>query len=148
MYYQTRTNIPPGYYQHPQHLVEQLLQQMKCDFEARYQELIADGTLVQPVNFLLDLRYNVHSQLIEIYIKHKPGAPVQIDKEGKEHAAVTLLFPPFLAKIMGLKMYFFVPSVFTLQIECLIWIQCLPFTFILMSSNLALWVILKRLCLE
>ena len=62
---------------------------MKRDFEIRNQELIADRTLVQQVDFLLDLQHNVHSQLTEIYIKHKPGVPVQIDKEGKEHAAVT-----------------------------------------------------------
>ena len=54
---------------------------MKHDFEGRNQELIADGTLVRPVDFLLDLRYNVHSQLTEIHIKYKLGAPVQIDKK-------------------------------------------------------------------
>ena len=106
-YVQTRTKISPGYYQHPQDLVEQLLQQMKRDFEARNQELIAEGTLVQPVDFLLDLQHNVHSQLTEIRIKHKPGAPVQIDKEGKEHPAVTLRLAPFLAEIMGFKNIFF-----------------------------------------
>ena len=112
---------------------------MKRDFEARNQELIADGTLVQPVDFLVDLQHNVHSQQTELHIKHKPGAPVQIDKE---HPAVTLRLAPFLAEIMGLKIYFFMELVFTLQIECLTWIQCLPFTSIVMSSNLALWVIL------
>ena len=106
-YVQTRTKILPGYYQHPQHLVEQLLQQMKRDFEARNQKLIVHGTLVQPMEFLLDLRYNVYSQLTEIHIKHKPGAPVQIDKEGKEHPAVTLRLAPFLAEIMGFKNIFF-----------------------------------------
>ena len=93
-YVQTRTKISPGYYQHPQDLVEQLLQQMKRDFEARNQELIADGALVQPFDFLLDLQHNVHSQLTEIHIKYKPGAPVQTDKEGKEHPAVTLRLAP------------------------------------------------------
>ena len=34
-YVQKKTKISPGYYQHPQDLVEQLLQQMKRDFEAR-----------------------------------------------------------------------------------------------------------------
>ena len=68
---------------------------------ARNQKLIADGALVQPVVFLLDLLYNVHSQLTEIHIKHKPEAPIQIDKEGKTHAAITLRFVPFLAKIIG-----------------------------------------------
>ena len=95
---------------------------MKRDFEARNQELIADGTLVQPVDFLLDLQHNVHSQLTEIRIKHKPGAPVQIDKEGKEHPAVTLRLAPFLAEIMGFKNIFFTKSLFTLQIECLTWV--------------------------
>ena len=92
-----------------QHLVEQLLQQIKRDFEARNLELIANGTLVQPVDFLLDLQdtSNVHLQLTDIHIKHKPGATVQIDKEGKEHAAVTLRLVSFLAKIMGLKNVFF-----------------------------------------
>ena len=140
-YVQTRTKISPGYYQHPPHLVEQLLQQMKRDFGARNQELIADGTLVQPVDFLLDLWYYVHSQLTEIHIKHKPGAPVQFDKKDKEHVAVTLHLAPFLAEIMSFKI-FFMPLVFTLQIECLIWIQCLPFASIVMSSNLPLGVIL------
>ena len=106
-YVQTRTKILPGYYQHPHDLVQQLLQQMKRDFEARNQELIADGTLVQPVNFLLDLQHNVHSQLTEIHIKHKPGASVQIDKKDKEHPAVTLRLVPFLAEIMGFKNIFF-----------------------------------------
>ena len=57
---------------------------MKRDFVATNQELIAHGTLVQTVNFLLHLRYNVHSQLTEIHIKYKPEAPVQIDEKGKE----------------------------------------------------------------
>ena len=74
---------------------------MKHDFEARNQELIADGSLVQPVDFLLDLQHNVHSQLTELHIKHKPGAPAQIDKKGKEHPAVTFRLAPFLAEIMG-----------------------------------------------
>ena len=80
---------------------------MKRDFEVRNQELIADGTLVQSVDYPLDLRYNVHSQLTQIHIEHKPGAPVQIDKEGKEHAAVTLRLAPFLAKVMDFKKIFF-----------------------------------------
>ena len=74
---------------------------MKRDFEVRNQKLIADGTLVQLVYFLLDLQYNVHSQLTEIHIKHKPGAPVQTDKEGKEHVAVTFRLAPFLAEVIG-----------------------------------------------
>ena len=74
---------------------------MKRDSEARNQYLIAYGTLVQPVDFLLDLQHNVHSQLTEIHIKHKQGAPLQIDKEGKEHTAVTLRLAPFLAEIIG-----------------------------------------------
>ena len=107
MYRQKCTNkISPGYYQHPQDLVEQLLQQMKRDFEAKNQELIADGTLVQPVDCLLDQWYNVHLQLTKIHVKHKPGALVQIDKEGKKHAAVTLRLAPFLAEIMGFKNIF------------------------------------------
>ena len=110
--------------------------------EPRNQELIADNTLVQPVDSLLNLRYNVHSQLTEIHIKHKPGAPVQIDKEGKERVAVTLRFAPFTAELTALKIYFFTLSVFTLQIEFFTWIQCLPFTFVMMLSNLAMWVII------
>ena len=91
-----------------------MLQQTKRHFEARNQELIADGTLLQPVDFLLDLRYNFHSQLTEIHTKHKPGAPVQIDKEGKEHAAVALRLAPFLAEIMGFKnLFFHVVGVYT-----------------------------------
>ena len=80
---------------------------MKRYFEARNQELIADGILVQPVDFLLDLQHNVHSKLTELHIKHKPGAPVQIDKEGKKHPAVILRLAPFLAEIMGFKNIFF-----------------------------------------
>ena len=70
---------------------------MKRDFKARNQELIVDGTLVQPVDFLLDQKHNVHSQLTEININHNPGAPAQIDKEGKKHLAVTLRLALFLA---------------------------------------------------
>ena len=42
-----------------------------------------------------------HSQFTEIHIRHKPGASVQINTEGKEHAAVTLRLAPFLTEIMG-----------------------------------------------
>ena len=80
---------------------------MKRDFEARNQEPIADGTLVQPVDFLLNLVHNVHLQLTEIHIKHKPEAAVQIDEEGKKHPAVTLRLAPILAEIMGFKHIFF-----------------------------------------
>ena len=121
-YVQTRIKIWHGYYQHPQHLVEQLLQKVERDFKARNQKLNVNGTLVQPVNFLLDLRYNVHSQLTETNIKHKSGSPVQTDKKGKEHASVTLRLAPFPTEILGFK-FFFTTSVFTLQIKFLMWIR-------------------------
>ena len=76
-------------------------------------KLIADRTLVQPVDFLLDLQHNIHSQLTEIHFKHKSGAPVQIDKKGKEHAAVTLRLAPFLAEIMSFKNIFHEVGVYT-----------------------------------
>ena len=42
--------------------------------------MISHRTLLESVAFLLNLQHSVHLQLIEIHIKHKPEAPIQIDK--------------------------------------------------------------------
>ena len=50
-----KTKLPSGYYQEPKQLIRLLLDQIKHDFQAKNEELIKNGTLTNPIDFLLDL---------------------------------------------------------------------------------------------
>ena len=93
--------LTPGFYQHPQYVVRQLLNQMKHDFEEANEQLIRDKTLTQEIEFLFDLRYSVYSQICEIVLKHKPGAPMALSHDGGEVPDVALTLSESLVAMLG-----------------------------------------------
>lgn len=98
---ETLTTLLPGYYEYPQFVLRQLLQQMKHEFQIQNEIHIRNGDLRKPLDFLLDIRYNIHTQLSEIHIRHKTGAPVYENDEGDEKPDVILTFSEPLANILG-----------------------------------------------
>ena len=56
-----RTRLSPGYYENPQQIVKQLLHQLKKD--------LLQSLKTKETEFLFDLRYNIHTQLVEIEMK-------------------------------------------------------------------------------
>ena len=78
-----KTKLPSGYYQEPKQLIRLLLNQMKHNFQAKNEELIKNGTLTNLINFLLDVRYNDNSQLVQLNIRNNSSAPTRIDVDGR-----------------------------------------------------------------
>ena len=74
---------------------------MKHDFHAKNEELIKNGTLTNPIDFLFDLRYNENSQLVQLNIKNNSSAPTRIDNNGVAWPSVLVHLAPFLAKMLG-----------------------------------------------
>ena len=63
--------LPPGYYQQPQYIVRQILQEMRREFQDRNKALVSKGVLKKPIDFLFDLTYNPQTQRITMSIQHK-----------------------------------------------------------------------------
>ena len=108
-----KTKLPFGYYQEPKQLICLLLNQMKHDFQAKNEELIKNGTLTNPINFLLDLRYNDNSQLVQLNTRNNFSAPTRIDDDGVAWPSVLVHLAPFLTKMLGFgKSTFHNPGIF------------------------------------
>ena len=65
-----KTKLPSRYYQQPKQLIGLLLNLMKRDFQAKDKELIKNGTLTNPIDFLFDLQYNDNSQLVDLHMRN------------------------------------------------------------------------------
>ena len=96
-----KTKLPSGYYQEPKQLICLLLNQMKHDFQVKNEELIKNGTLTNPIQFLLDLRYNDNSQLVQLNIRNNSSAPTRIDSDGVVRPSVLLHLALFLTEMLG-----------------------------------------------
>ena len=70
--------LPADYYQQPQYIVRQILQEMRREYKA----LVSEGVLKQQIDFLFDLTYNPQTQLTTMSIQHK-----------KEHLRPTVMVP-------------------------------------------------------
>ena len=96
-----KSKLPSGYYQEPKQLIRLLLNQMKHDFQAKNEELIENGTLTNPIDFLLDLRYNENSQLAQLNIRNNSSAPTRVDNDGVARPSVLVHLAPFLTEMLG-----------------------------------------------
>ena len=108
-----KTKLPSVYYQEPKQLIRLLLNQMEHDFQAKNEELIKNGTLTNPIDFLLDLRYNDNSQLVQLNIRNNSSAPTSIDDDGVARPSVLIHLAPFLTEMLGFgKSTFHNPGIF------------------------------------
>ena len=94
--------LPAGYYQQPQYIVRQILQEMRREFQDRNKALVSEGVLTQPIDFLFDLTYNPQTQLTTMSIQHKKGAPT-VDRNGTTQPDVTVTFSEQLASILSFR---------------------------------------------
>ena len=94
--------LPAGYYQQPQYIVRQILQEMRREFQDRNKALVSKGVLTQPIDFLFDLTYNPQTQLTTMSIQHKKGAPTT-DHNGTAQPDVVVTFSNELASILGFR---------------------------------------------
>ena len=92
--------LPAGYYQQPQYIVRQILQEMRREFQNRNKTLVSEGVLTQPIDFLFDLIYNPQTQLTTMSIQHKKGAPTT-DRNGTAQPDVVVTLSNELASILG-----------------------------------------------
>ena len=92
--------LPAGYYQQPQYIVRQILQEMRREFQNRNKTLVSEGVLTQPIDFLFDLTYNPLTQLTTMSIQHKKGAPTT-DRNGTAQPDVVVTLSNELASILG-----------------------------------------------
>ena len=91
-----------------------MLNQIKHDFQAKNKELIKNGTLTNPIDFLFDLQYNDNSQLIDLYIRNNSFAPTRTDNDGVARPSVLVHLAPFITKSLGFKeSTFYNPGTFT-----------------------------------
>ena len=94
--------LPAGYYQQPQYIVRQILQEMRREFQNRNKTLVSEGVLTQPIDFLFDLTYNPQTQLTTMSIQHKKGAPTT-DRNGTAQPDVVVTLSNELASILGFR---------------------------------------------
>ena len=94
--------LPAGYYQQPQYIVRQILQEMRREFQNRNKTLVSEGVLTQPIDFLFDLTYNPQTQLTTMSIQHKKGAPTT-DRNGTAQPDVVVTLSSELASILGFR---------------------------------------------
>ena len=94
--------LPAGYYQQPQYIVRQILQEMRREFQNRNKTLVSEGVLTQPIDFLFDLTYNPQTQLTTMSIQHKKGAPTT-DRNGTAQPDVVVTLLNELASILGFR---------------------------------------------
>ena len=94
--------LPAGYYQQPQYVVRQILQEIRREFQARNKTLVSEGVLTQPIDFLFDLTYNPQTQLTTMSIQQKKGAPT-VEREGSIQPDVTVTFSDQLASMLGFR---------------------------------------------
>ena len=94
--------LPSGYYQQPQYIVRQILQEMRREFQNKNKTLVSEGVLTQPIDFLFDLTYNPQTQLTTMSIQHKKGAPTT-DRNGTTKPDVVVTLSNELASILGFR---------------------------------------------
>ena len=94
--------LPAGYYQHPQYILRQILQEMRREFQNRNKALVSEGVLTQPIDFLFNLIYNPQTQLTTMSIQHKKGAPTT-DRNGTAQPDVVVTLSNELASILGFR---------------------------------------------
>ena len=92
--------LPAGYYQQPQYIVRQILQEMRREFQDRNKALVSEGILTQPIDFLFDLTYNPQTQHTTMSIQHKKGAPTA-DRNGTTQPDVVVTLSNEFASILG-----------------------------------------------
>ena len=94
--------LPSGYYQQPQYIVRQILQEMRREFQDKNKTLVSEGVLTQPIDFLFDLTYNPQPQLTTMSIQHKKGAPTT-DRNGTAQPDVVVTLSNELASVLGFR---------------------------------------------
>ena len=94
------TVLPAGYYQQPQYVVREILNEMKRNFQARNKALVSEGVLMKPINFLFDLTYNPQTQRTTVSIQHKNGA-LTVEHKGSMQPDVMVTFSEQLASLLG-----------------------------------------------
>ena len=94
--------LPADYYQQPQYIVRQILQEMRREFQNRNKTLVSEGVLTQPIDFLFDLTYNPQTQLTTMSIQHKKGARTT-DRNGTTQPDVVVTLLNELASILGFR---------------------------------------------
>ena len=94
--------LPSGYYQQPQYIVRQILQEMRREFQDKNKTLVSEGVLTQPIDFLFDLTYNPQTQLTTMSIQNKKGAPTT-DRNGTTKPDVVVTLSNELASILGFR---------------------------------------------
>ena len=94
--------LPAGYYQQPQYIVRQILQEMRREFQNRNKTLVSEGVLTQPIDFLFDLTYNPQTQLTTMSIQHKKGALTTV-RNGTAQPDVVVTLSNELASILGFR---------------------------------------------
>ena len=94
--------LPPVYYQQPQHVVRQILQEMRREFQAKNNALVSEGILKKPIDFLFDLTYNLQTQRTTMSIQHKKRAPT-VERDGTMQPNVVVSLLRELASILGFR---------------------------------------------
>ena len=94
--------LPPGYYQQPQYVLHQILQEMRREFQDRNKVLVSEGILKKPIDFLFDLTYNPQTQRTTMSIQHKKGAPM-VERDGTIQPNVVVSLSSELASILGFR---------------------------------------------
>ena len=94
--------LPAGYYQQPQYVVRQILQEMRREFQARNKALVSKGVLTKPIDFLFNLTYNSQALLTTMSIQHKDEAPmVEHKRKGNMQPDVVVTLLDELSSVLG-----------------------------------------------
>ena len=94
--------LPPGYYQQPQYVVRQILQEMRREFQVKNKALVGEGILKKPIDFLFDLTCNPQKQRTTMSIQHKKGAPT-VEDDGTIQPNMVVSLSSELASILGFR---------------------------------------------
>ena len=85
--------IPAGFYQSPRHVVDQLLKDLKLDFNRELTKALnhPESLVTEPVKFRMDLQFNTYSQVATMEIDHRDNDPPNF----------RVTFSPALARVLG-----------------------------------------------
>ena len=94
--------LTPGYYPSPEYLVEHMKSQLQQGLAKENKRLLKSGTISKPVKLLMDIRLNSHTQLVELLLEHKKGAPLREDQLTREMVPdFEFTLYPTVARLLG-----------------------------------------------